>query len=203
MTIDSFKSLYIVYVELNIEQIYTFLKEDSLTSSFEIELFNNSIEDVYMKKLYGQSPAEFLGAVFFKPKQLKKGVVVLGNSGGWATLCNYICKGLNSINIQFDINSLESEIHRNSLVMSDSGKIVRSVQSIVDDKGIWQFNENGEALWFENIEYYKVQEKAKRIDQEILVQYCEKLSLNVKDPSFFESNDESIFVKRQIRKTVV
>lgn len=203
MTIDSFKSLYIVYAELAVEQIYTFLKEDSFTSSFEIELFNDSIEKVYMEELYGQSPAVFLGAVFFKPKQLKKGVIVLGNSGGWATLCNYICKSLNSFNIQFDINSVESGIYRNSLIMSDSGKIVRTVQSIVNDKDIWQFSENGIPLWFENTELYKDPEKAKRINKEILIKYCEKLGLDVRDSSFFEFNDEAIFVKRQMKKIAV
>lgn len=70
------------------------------------------------------------------------------------------------------------------------GKSVRYVRSMQDPR--WEFYERGNPLWFEDIELYKQRMIKKRMNKDILIDYCNKLGFNIDDKCFWQ-NSGSIY----------
>ncbi len=201
MTVNSFESIFLICIEAPLSELYDFSQQDSLVNSFQVELSSININDFYKNELHEKSPLDFLGAVFFTPPKIKNKTIVLGNSGGWATLCNYICKNIGLRNIQFDMNSEISQIERNSLFVYEEGRNIRTVQAIKSDFDAWDFSSKGTPVSFENLSYYNRRIIKERLSKKILTEYCINLGLNVLNDSFFCSNEKSLYIKRNISNT--
>ncbi len=200
MNVNDFDSLYIVCIEASIEELYKFSQEDVLVKSFKTQYHQLDIGEFYETELYGKSPLDFLGAIFFEPSGVSNKTVVLGNSGGWATLCNYICKNIGLRNIQFDMNSENSPIRRNSLFVHEKGNQIRAVQTIINEYNKWEFNSKGTTMPFENTGYYEKTDIKGRLNKEILIEYCIGYGLNILDDAFFNSNRKALCIKRDTTK---
>ncbi|ERI61321.1 hypothetical protein HMPREF1551_02720 [Capnocytophaga sp. oral taxon 863 str. F0517] len=58
----------------------------------------------------------------------------------------------------------------------------------------------GDLLDFENPLYYKKKIIKERLNKDILIEYCYKNNLAVRDSSFFSSDKECMFIRRNIIK---
>jgi len=76
-----------------------------------------------------------------------------------------------------------------------SGVVSRVVYAMIDNK--WVFCEEGESMWFEDIMLYKKSAIRNRMNREILISYCEKLGLDIRDDNFWQS-DNILHYKRLI-----
>ncbi len=198
MTAKSFDNIYIVCIEASLDTLQKFSQTDQLISSFQTQYLFTDISEFYKEKLHKKSPLDFLGAIFFTPLELSNRTIVLGNSGGWATLCNYICKNLGLKNFQFDMNAENSEVKRNSLFVNENGRIVRIVQSITNDYNTWEFSSKGLLQPFENPDNYKKRKIQERLNKEILIEYCIKYGLDVLNESFFSSDQKALYIQRNM-----
>lgn len=200
MKANNFDSLYIICIEASIEELYKFSQEDMLIKSVQTQYQQLDIGKFYETELHEKSPLEFLGAIFFQPFGVSNKTVVLGNSGGWATLCNYICKNIGLRNTQFDMNSENSTIKRNSLFVHEKGNQIRAVQAIINDFNNWEFTSRGIIMPYENTNYYEKINIKERLNKEILIEYCIKYGLNILDDTFFNSNQKALYIKRNTTK---
>ena len=195
MNIDSYNNLYIICIEASLANLYEFVMKDNTLKSFHKEMSYINISEFYKNMFYKKSEKDFYGAIFFTSPNLENKTIVLGNAGSWATLCNYISKELKIRNIQFDIGT-----NRNTLFVNQSGILIRSVQTLLDDNCKWLFFSRGDILDFENPLYYKKKIIKERLNKDILVEYCYKNDLNVRDFSFFSSDKKCMFIRRNILK---
>lgn len=100
---------------------------------------------------------------------------------GWYTLCNIINGRLGGARYTF---SMSTFIHHyypyNEFYYSYDGKCKRVVKSYLDDTR-WVFYEEGEPLFFEDVNNYKARMKKKRLTKEILLDYMSKYGINFYD----------------------
>jgi hypothetical protein len=201
MNIDNLASLWFTQIDLSIDKIFDFLGSDTVTAGYALQYENFEIDKYYLDNLHGKPSVEFLGALFYNPVASPAKTIVLGNAGSWGTLSNYICKKVSSWNYQFDMNDEKSKVPRNTLMFNESGRSLRFVQSMFSDEDDkWQFSEKGNPLWFEKTEYYARPEIHLRLNKDILVEYCEKLELSLKQDDFFRSEKKALFVKHATGK---
>ena len=189
MNIDSYNNLYLICIEAPLAHLYDFVIKDSALESFHKEMSYMDVSDFYKNTFYNKSEKDFYGAIFFTSPNIEDKTIVLGNAASWATLCNYISKALKIRNIQFDIGA-----NRNTLLVN------QSVQTLLDKNCKWSFSSKGDLLDFENPLYYKKKIVKERLNKDILIEYCYKNNLAVRDSSFFSSDKECIFIRRDIIK---
>ncbi|HFW3778307.1 TPA: hypothetical protein ACIBKK_004939, partial [Salmonella enterica subsp. enterica serovar Thompson] len=74
------------------------------------------------------------------------------------------------------------------------------VYSMTDPR--WKFYQKGDKLWFENEHYYTNRVIRKRMNKEILTEYCGQLNLDIKSDDFWSINGETIlFIRAHNRQT--
>lgn len=195
MNIDSYNNLYLICIEAPLANLYDFVIKDSALESFHKGMSYMDVSDFYENVFYDKSEKDFYGAIFFTSPNIEDKTIVLGNAASWATLCNYISKALKIRNIQFDIGT-----NRNTLLVNQAGILIRSVQTLLDKNCKWSFSSKGDLLDFENPLYYKKKIIKERLNKDILVEYCYKNNLAVRDSSFFSSDKECMFIRRNIIK---
>jgi hypothetical protein len=204
MNIDTFPGLWFTQIDLPLGKIREFLATDYTTRGYALEYDKLEVDKFYLDELHEKPSVDFLAAIFYVPLVAPEKTIVLGNSGSWGTLSNYICKSLSCRNWQFDINDENSTTARNTLMVNDSGKSIRFVQTMFSDEddNEWIFTAKGEPQWFETMEYYERKEIKLRLNKDILVEYCEKLQLPVREDDFFRTDSACVFVKHETTKRV-
>jgi hypothetical protein len=201
MNIELYPSFWFTLIDLPIDSIHNFLLSDYASSKYTIVYDQVEVDKFYLENLHEKPELEFYGVLYYNPVNAPNKTIAIGNAGSWGTLSNYICKNLSSGNFQFDMNSEQSKIIRNTLLFNEKGKTLRSVQCLFSDEdNEWVFFQKGDPLWFENTTYYERQEVNTRLNKDILIEYCEKLGLQVRQDDFFRSDQKSLFVKHQVRK---
>lgn len=183
-TPSSFENIKkILHKKVNENEMYTLLSDNR---GFEaiIDTNNKSTPQVYNGDLK---------AIFF-PCTTTSGTIMLSNiKDGWETLCFQLSNKseYGFYIIRLDESNLNDSM--NSLCYINNGDVIRIVYSMKDPR--WKFYQKGDALWFENKDYYNNRIISKRLNKKILTEYCNKLGLDIENELFW-SIDESIIFQR-------
>ena len=78
----------------------------------------------------------------------------------------------------------------NELIYYNTGEMRRIVRTMTDPS--WDFFEEGEPLWFEDVTLYSKRYKKDRMNRRILIDYCSKLGLEVDSPDFWKAPEATI-----------
>lgn len=116
--------------------------------------------------------------VIWEPSSAKDVTIFYSNfRDGWYTLIYSLFRSIGAETFNFYLSDIK-----------DKGKIgfyayglnyERVVRVLFDDK--WQFFEKGEPLFFENVDIYKNRKIVDRMNNEVLIQYLNRLNLNIMD----------------------
>jgi hypothetical protein len=121
-----------------------------------------------------------------------KTIMIASPEDGWYNLGSKISKQLPCGRYYFLLCD-ESVPEPMNFFRYTNGNIERSVYSMKEGK--WIFYQQGEALSFEDLSNYKQRMIKKRVTRQILIDYCEKLGLLIRNETFWEATGESLHVK--------
>lgn len=111
-------------------------------------------------------------------------------SDGGSSLVYIMNKFLKLDSISLRISKAEDFYKIYAFDYYKDGDSIRYVRSMQDPR--WEFYEEGTSLWFEDIELYKQRMIKKRMNKDILIDYCNKLGFNIDDKCFWQ-NSGSIY----------
>jgi len=130
--------------------------------------------------------------VFFIPKTNPNVIIQYANYfDGWFTLSNYISKSIKEHFYLISFSNKSSYYKAFSLSLYQEGSIKRIIRAMQDPK--WIFNNSGDILPIENADYYTRKKISDRINKEIIIEYCQKLKLDISDNNFWKSNVPALF----------
>ena len=107
-------------------------------------------------------------------------------SDGGYTLVYIMNKFLKLDSISLRISKAEDFYKVYDFDYYKGGDSIRYVRSMQDPR--WEFYERGNPLWFEDIELYKQRMIKKRMNKDILIDYCNKLGFNIYDKCFWQNS---------------
>ncbi|EAA9322442.1 hypothetical protein CRQ39_24170 [Salmonella enterica] len=138
-----------------------------------------------------------LKALFF-PYRTTQGTVMVSNiQDGWYTLCYQLSKLISHGVYLFQLDEGRSADIMNAFFYMEGKESIykeRVVYSMTDPR--WKFYQKGDKLWFENEHYYTNRVIRKRMNKEILTEYCGQLNLDIKSDDFWSINGETILFIR-------
>jgi len=187
------KQFVFSYLDLGLDALYQVLNKQYANENKYILKRDSFYIDQPIKQNIGGK--HFPKAVFFIPKCCQDKTIMISNySDGWITLGNKISNESSSFHYNFRLSKGENENLINSFTFWNNGKNQRVVYTIKDPK--WLFYEQGNPLWFENVENYKKRLIRDRLNFEILVSYCEKIGIYILNKNFFASEDNAIYLEQ-------
>ncbi|MDO4431635.1 MAG: hypothetical protein Q4B95_10200 [Lonepinella koalarum] len=161
------------------EILFNFLKQTKgnkeINNIFEFNYYFNQFEQtasgITKRKVY-----------FFTNE--KGNLIMIGNKeDGLYTLAYKLSKELAFDFYQISISNNKTSDPKNELLFEKNGKLVRVIRAMKDPK--WFFYEEGEPLWFENLDYYKNRYIKDRLNKEIIIEYCYKLGFEILNEDFW------------------
>lgn len=143
-----------------------------------------------------------LTAIIWQPLNQKNDCIAIVNSfqDGWSGFVEGFCKrnNLEYIYISFSNNQrLYSDFAIFHCYNSDKERTVHAIS----DVGKWEFFQKGETLSFENEAYYKKRSISNRLNEEILLEYLQKMGVDLSGQDFWQAKSDS-FLFRMIREEV-
>ncbi|GHT78554.1 hypothetical protein FACS189464_2220 [Bacteroidia bacterium] len=196
MNVNELNSFVFSIIDCDIVTIKNYLEKQEY--DYKIVYENINIEDIYFHNMYLKPIKGIAKALFYNPDIAPQLTIGLGNGRGcWGTLCNNISANLSVNNIQMELNTKDSDITRNQFRVYD-GRIkgyTREVQRILGDNNRMEFVNSGEPLWFENTEYYKKRKITDRINKNILMEYANKIGIDLGSNELFETTQKSLYVE--------
>ena len=196
MNIKDLYSFSFTIIECPIIDIKEYLEKATLDS--RIVLNNIDVEILYFHNMYLQPIKGIAKGLFYNPDIASNLTIVLGNGrGSWGSLCNNISVNLLVNNIQIEINTEKSDIFRNSMAVYDGSlkRYTREVQGHLGDNNKMEFVNGGKPLWFENIDYYKRRKIMDRLNKNVLIEYVNKLGIDITDINLFKTCKKSLYVE--------
>lgn len=193
MQIDRFKYFTFTYLDTSLEQIKKYILEKwGGNDKYRI------IDTPFQFNLYHLCPpkggAHFEKLYFFTPKLCKNKCIMFSNySDGLSSLIYQITHFLKTRAYCFQISASDVPDAINAFSCIENGKELRTVYAMKDPK--WKFYSQGEIQPFEDTELYLQKMIKRRLDKDILVSYCVKLGIDIRDDHFWESV-QSILIER-------
>lgn len=131
---------------------------------------------------------------FYQSILSNKHLIMFSNmEDGWITLANYITSLIKCEHTTFFI-TLKPNVYNQNMFINKTLDNERIVYSMIDsDK--WTFYEQGNSVYFEEITNYQKRIIKKRLNSEILIQYCKRIGFNIEDDDFFKSQGSAFFLK--------
>ncbi len=193
MQIDRFKYFTFTYLDTSLEQIKKYILEKwGSNDKYRI------IDSPFQFNLYHLCPptggAHFEKLYFFTPKLCKNKCIMFSNySDGLGTLIHVLTNDLKLKAYSFRISTNNIPDALNEFSCIENGKRLRTVYAMKDPK--WKFYCEGEIQPFEEKEFYERKIIKQRLNKEILISYCVKLGIDIREDSFWKSQ-QSLFVER-------
>lgn len=189
------------FLKEKIENITEFIK-NLKTQEIKFSYGNYTIEDIFEKNscddnVY-QLPknANNIKSIIYK-NSISDGTVYISNiPDGWFMQSKYIAKEMNIPFYYFriSIDGITESINQFYFIdYSLDIPLERVVYAMQDPK--WIFYESGKPLFFENTNYYINRIKKKRINKNIITEYCKKIDLDIQKDDFWISSGESILLE--------
>lgn len=181
------------YLELEMDTLYLVL--DGLYANEKKYILKKGPFKMSLPIRQATGGRYFPKVVFFIPKCCKNKTIMISNyADGWMTLGNKISNESSTFHYNFRLSKNVNENFINSLMYWNSGKNQRVIYTMKDPK--WMFYEQGDTLWFEELENYQKRLIKDRLNFEILVSYCKKLGINILDNDFFNSEENAIYLEQ-------
>jgi hypothetical protein len=153
------------------------------------------IKNFYFKNMYLQPINGIAKGLFYNPYISPNLTMVLGNgNGSWGSLCYNISNNLSKKFIQIGITENNS-INFISVYDGKNKKHIREIQALLGDNNKMEFVNGGEPLIFENTTYYKKHKISDRINKNILIEYAQKIGIDITDVNLFKLNEKSLYVE--------
>ena len=193
MQIDRFKYFTFTYLDTSLEQIKKYILEKwGSNDKYRI------IDSPFQFNLYHLCPptggAHFAKLYFFTPKLCKNKCIMFSNySDGLRSLIHVLTNGLKLKAYSFRISANNIPEALNEFSCIENGETLRTVYAMKDPK--WKFYCEGEIQPFEEKEFYERKIIKQRLNKEILISYCVKLGIDIREDSFWKSQ-QSLFVER-------
>ena len=193
MQIDRFKYFTFTYLDTSLEQIKKYILEKwGGNDKYRI------IDTPFQFNLYHLCPpkggAHFEKLYFFTPKLCKNKCIMFSNySDGLSSLIHVLTNDLKLKAYSFRISANNIPEALNEFSCIENGKTLRTVYAMKDPK--WKFYCEGEIQPFEEKEFYERKIIKQRLNKEILISYCVKLGIDIREDSFWKSQ-QSLFVER-------
>lgn len=180
-TFNIFKNIEINYI---LHEINEKIKPSSEKYIFEFELLKYGFNQEYggKDKIY-----------FFHPLSYKSDVLMVTNKqdGRWS-LAHFLSKNLDLEFYSITISNNKIPDPKNQFLFEKNGQCIRVIQAMKDPK--WVFYEEGEVLWFENLDYYRNRYIKDRLNKEIIIEYCYKLGFEILNEEFWRA-EKAIFLE--------
>ena len=193
MQIDRFIYFTFTYLDTSLEQIKKYILEKwGSDDKYRI------IDSPFQFNLYHLCPpkggAHFEKLYFFTPKLCKNKCIMFSNySDGLSSLIHVLTNDLKIKAYSFRISANNIPDALNEFSCIENGKTLRTVYAMKDPK--WKFYCEGEIQLFEEKEFYERKIIKQRLNKEILISYCVKLGIDIREDSFWKSQ-QSLFVER-------
>ena len=193
MQIDRFIYFTFTYLDTSLEQIKKYILEKwGSDDRYRI------IDSPFQFNLYHLCPpkggAHFEKLYFFTPKLCKNKCIMFSNySDGLSSLIHVLTNDLKIKAYSFRISANNIPDALNEFSCIENGKMLRTVYAMKDPK--WKFYCEGEIQPFEEKEFYERKIIKQRLNKEILISYCVKLGIDIREDSFWKSQ-QSLFVER-------
>lgn len=193
MYINKFKYFTFTYLDTPLEQVKKYILERwrgddkyRITyTPFQFDLYDSSPPKggAHLEKFY-----------FFTPKSCESKCIMFSNyPDGLSSLIYQITHFLKTRAYCFQISASDVPDAINAFSCIENGKELRTVYAMKDPK--WKFYSQGEIQPFEDTELYLQKMIKRRLDKDILVSYCVKLGIDIRDDHFWESV-QSILIER-------
>lgn len=111
------------------------------------------------------------------PLYQRKVFFVSNRRDGMSSLCQNLSQDLKCKLYKFGISKDGEAYYGCKFIYCDKGKIERTILAYMEDR--WVFWQEGKLLPFENPEYYSNRFIKKRLNYDILVEYLEKMGINL------------------------
>ena len=193
MQIDRFIYFTFTYLDTSLEQIKKYILEKwGSDDKYRI------IDSTFQFNLYDLCPpkggAHFEKLYFFTPKLCKNKCIMFSNySDGLSSLIHVLTNDLKIKAYSFRISANNIPEALNEFSCIENGETLRTVYAMKDPK--WKFYCEGEIQPFEEKEFYERKIIKQRLNKEILISYCVKLGIDIREDSFWKSQ-QSLFVER-------
>lgn len=193
MQIDRFIYFTFTYLDTSLEQIKKYILEKwGSDDKYRI------IDSPFQFNLYDLCPpnggAHFEKLYFFTPKLCKNKCIMFSNySDGLSSLIHVLTNDLKIKAYSFRISANNIPEALNEFSCIENGETLRTVYAMKDPK--WKFYCEGEIQPFEEKEFYERKIIKQRLNKEILISYCVKLGIDIREDSFWKSQ-QSLFVER-------
>ena len=153
-----------------------------------------------LKSIYFPSPpkggAHLCKISIWEPKNLKGASCFFSKySDGRYTLILNFCKSYNHKAVRVAFSNKENESTTFMLDyfdFSDNNEIERYIYLLKDDTK-WNFFTKGEPLYFENVKNYIKRKKVERFNKIIMLEYLQKLGIDINSEQFWESYGKSVY----------
>lgn len=201
---DIFKTSFLSFTVLDnkLNDLFHFLQTD-YSQELKSEKFKLTKRDINTNEIISsrmKGGAHLGKAIFFESLLLKSKTIMLSNSyDGWITLANHISSKTNSGHITFFITFDEKK--ENDAQYMFVNKISEEEERVVysmKEESRWLFFQDGKPQSFENIEHYRKRRIKERLNVAILVDYCQKLGLDIMNDSFWISDKDALYLEEMI-----
>jgi hypothetical protein len=159
--------------------------------------FSKDIAEKIMNKHFDP-----LTTIIWQPLNQINDCIAIVNSfqDGWSGFVEGFCKR-NNLEYMYISFSNNQALYSDFAIFNyyNSGK-ERTVYAI-SDEGKWEFFQKGEILSFENEAYYKRRSISNRLNEEILLEYLQKMGVDLAGKDFWQAKNDS-FLFRMIREEV-
>ena len=193
MYINKFKYFTFTYLETSLGQVQKYIQERwggddkyrITCTPFQFDLYASSPPKggAHLEKFY-----------FFTPKSCESKCIMFSNySDGLSSLIHVLTNDLKLKAYSFRISANNIPDALNEFSCIENGKTLRTVYAMKDPK--WKFYCEGEIQPFEEKEFYERKIIKQRLNKEILISYCVKLGIDIREDSFWKSQ-QSLFVER-------
>lgn len=182
---------FILFYKIKIEDIYKNINIDNI----KIKYTEMNIEDLFsesekLSKAPQETPKRNMKCILFQCNSCPGTIQVSNISDGWFTLSYYITRSLQTTSYIFSVSEDSIKCAKNSMTYIKNNNIERVIYAMKDPK--WVFYEEGRPLCFENLEFYKNKFIKKRLNKNIIKEYCSKLGLNIVSKEFWDVTGKRI-----------
>lgn len=186
------KYLAFSYIECNIERLIPVIFEIWNDKKYSI-LTGQHFEKMYeIEQLPGG--AHFEKIIIFQVND--SGCIMLTNYADGLSSTTYIITSQLDVEIlNFRLSSNTCQYPVNSISCIKNGEGQRVIYALKENK--WFFYSCGNPLWFEVVENYESKFIKNRINESIIINYCNKLGLDIMDPNFWRS-DNAVLIERHM-----
>ena len=158
------------------------------------------VGEIFFEEIYHLNGKSIDKGLIFKPDITKDFVIILGSGRDFLeSLSKRLSYHIGINFILMELNTEKSDNKKNGFTIYDgiTSKKVREVASFENSFGKMKFTEAGEPMYFENPEYYKREKATDKINKEIILEYVNKIGVDIGNDKIFETSKKCIFIDQE------